>query len=153
MKIKVLMRIPQRPLPQGRGECRGVVFAGRAGGKLSFYKHDLAGDGRGTLSGLFRNRHPRHVRAFTDGTRNRPGSVARPIIAGAVKKFWTDVIWGDDDYMFIDTPPGTGDVPLTVFQSIPVDGVVIVTSLQELVGMIERFDGSWLDELLYTITK
>lgn len=59
-----------------------------------------------------------------------------PVIAGAVKQFWTDVIWGDIDYMFIDMPPGTGDVPLTVFQSIPVDGIVIVTSPQELVSMI-----------------
>ncbi|MBQ2661837.1 MAG: Mrp/NBP35 family ATP-binding protein [Clostridia bacterium] len=59
-----------------------------------------------------------------------------PVIAGAVKQFWTDVIWGNVDYMFIDMPPGTGDVPLTVFQSIPVDGIVIVASPQELVGMI-----------------
>lgn len=59
-----------------------------------------------------------------------------PIVAGVVKQFWTDVIWGDVDIMFIDMPPGTGDVPLTVFQSIPVDGIVIVTSPQELVGMI-----------------
>lgn len=59
-----------------------------------------------------------------------------PIIAGAVKQFWTDVIWEDVDYMFVDMPPGTGDVPLTVFQSIPLDGIVIVTSPQELVGMI-----------------
>ncbi|MDR1628752.1 MAG: Mrp/NBP35 family ATP-binding protein [Oscillospiraceae bacterium] len=59
-----------------------------------------------------------------------------PIIAGTVKQFWTDVIWSDVDIMFIDMPPGTGDVPLTVFQSIPVDGIVIVTSPQELVGMI-----------------
>lgn len=59
-----------------------------------------------------------------------------PIIAGTVKQFWTDVMWGDVDYMFIDMPPGTGDVPLTVFQSIPVDGIVIVASPQELVGMI-----------------
>jgi len=59
-----------------------------------------------------------------------------PIIAGTVKQFWTDVIWGDVDYLFIDMPPGTGDVPLTVFQSIPVDGVIIVTSPQELVSMI-----------------
>ncbi len=58
-----------------------------------------------------------------------------PVIAGTVKQFWTDVIW-DTDYMFIDMPPGTGDVPLTVFQSIPVDGIVIVTSPQELVSMI-----------------
>lgn len=59
-----------------------------------------------------------------------------PVIGGTVKQFWTDVVWGDVDYMFIDMPPGTGDVPLTVFQSIPVDGIVIVTSPQELVGMI-----------------
>ena len=59
-----------------------------------------------------------------------------PLIAGAVKQFWTDVIWGDVDYMFIDMPPGTGDVPLTVFQSIKIDGIIIVTSPQELVSMI-----------------
>jgi Mrp family chromosome partitioning ATPase len=59
-----------------------------------------------------------------------------PIIAGVVKQFWTDVIWGDIDYMFIDLPPGTGDVPLTVFQSIAVDGIIVVTSPQELVSMI-----------------
>ncbi len=59
-----------------------------------------------------------------------------PVIAGAVKQFWTDVVWGDVDYMFVDMPPGTGDVPLTVFQSIPVDGIVVVTSPQELVSMI-----------------
>lgn len=59
-----------------------------------------------------------------------------PVIAGAVKQFWTDVVWGDVDVMFIDMPPGTGDVPLTVFQSIPVDGIVVVASPQELVSMI-----------------
>ena len=59
-----------------------------------------------------------------------------PVIAGTVKQFWSDVIWENVDYMFIDMPPGTGDVPLTVFQSIPVDGIVIVTTPQELVGMI-----------------
>ena len=59
-----------------------------------------------------------------------------PIIASAVKQFWTDVIWEDVDFMFIDMPPGTGDVPLTVFQSIAVDGIIIVTSPQELVSMI-----------------
>jgi len=61
-----------------------------------------------------------------------------PVIAGAVKQFWTDIIWGDLDYLFVDMPPGTGDVPLTVFQSLPVDGIVIVTSPQELVGMIVK---------------
>lgn len=61
-----------------------------------------------------------------------------PVIAGVVKQFWTDVMWGDLDYLFIDMPPGTGDVPLTVFQSLPVDGVVIVTSPQDLVRMIVK---------------
>ena len=59
-----------------------------------------------------------------------------PVIAGTVKQFWSDVVWGDLDYLFVDMPPGTGDVPLTVFQSLPVDGVVIVTSPQDLVQMI-----------------
>lgn len=59
-----------------------------------------------------------------------------PIIAGAVKQFWTDVIWNNVDVMFIDMPPGTGDVPLTVLQSIPVDGIVVVTSPQTLVSMV-----------------
>lgn len=59
-----------------------------------------------------------------------------PVIAGAVKQFWTDVIWNDVDYMFVDMPPGTGDVPLTVFQSLPVDGIIVVTSPQDLVSMI-----------------
>ena len=59
-----------------------------------------------------------------------------PVIAGTVKQFWTDVCWGDVDYMYVDMPPGTGDVPLTVFQSLPVAGIVIVASPQELVSMI-----------------
>ncbi len=59
-----------------------------------------------------------------------------PVISGTVKQFWTDVIWKDVDYMFVDMPPGTGDVPLTVFQSLPLDGIVVVTSPQELVSMI-----------------
>jgi len=59
-----------------------------------------------------------------------------PVIAGTVKQFWTDVNWGEVDFLYVDMPPGTGDVPLTVFQSLPVDGIVIVTSPQELVSMI-----------------
>ena len=59
-----------------------------------------------------------------------------PVIAGVVKQFWTDVVWGDDEYLFVDMPPGTGDVPLTVFQSLPVDGILVVTTPQELVSMI-----------------
>lgn len=59
-----------------------------------------------------------------------------PVIAGTVTQFWTDVVWNQVDYMFVDMPPGTGDVPLTVFQSLPVDGIIVVTSPQELVSMI-----------------
>ena len=59
-----------------------------------------------------------------------------PVIAGTVKQFWSDVVWNEVDYMFVDMPPGTGDVPLTVFQSLPLDGIVIVSSPQELVSMI-----------------
>lgn len=59
-----------------------------------------------------------------------------PILGNTVKQFWTDVVWGEVDYMFIDMPPGTGDVPLTVFQSLDIDGIIIVTSPQELVSMI-----------------
>ena len=61
-----------------------------------------------------------------------------PVIAGAVKQFWQDVVWGDLDYLFIDCPPGTGDVPLTVFQTIPLDGIIIVTSPQDLVSLIVK---------------
>ena len=70
---------------------------------------------------------------------NHPGDPVvwrGPVIAGAVKQFWTDVIWEDVDYLFVDMPPGTGDVPLTVFQSLPVNGIMIVTSPQDLVSMI-----------------
>lgn len=59
-----------------------------------------------------------------------------PMITGTVKQFWTDVVWGDVDYMFVDMPPGTGDIPLTVFQSLPLDGIIVVASPQELVSMI-----------------
>ena len=61
-----------------------------------------------------------------------------PVIAGVVKQFWNEVVWGDIDYLLVDMPPGTGDVPLTVFQSLPVNGIVVVTSPQELVGMIVK---------------
>ena len=61
-----------------------------------------------------------------------------PVISGVVRQFWQEVVWGDIDYLFVDMPPGTGDVPLTVFQSLPIDGIIIVTSPQDLVTMIVR---------------
>ena len=69
---------------------------------------------------------------------NQPVIWRGPIVGNAVKQFWTDVVWGDLDYLLIDMPPGTGDVPLTVFQSLPVDGIIVVTSPQELVQMIVK---------------
>ena len=69
---------------------------------------------------------------------NQPVVWRGPVISGVIQQFWTDVMWGDIDYLFVDMPPGTGDVPLTVFQSLPVDGVVIVTSPQDLVQMIVK---------------
>ena len=67
---------------------------------------------------------------------NEPVIWRGPVIAGVVKQFWTDVAWGDVDYLFVDMPPGTGDVPLTAFQSLPLDGIIIVTSPQDLVSMV-----------------
>ena len=67
---------------------------------------------------------------------NSPVVWRGPILANVVKQFWSDTVWGDVDYMFVDMPPGTGDVPLTVFQSLPVDGIIVVTTPQELVSMI-----------------
>ena len=66
----------------------------------------------------------------------RPVVWRGPVIAGVVKQFWTDAVWNEVDFMFVDMPPGTGDVPLTVFQSLPLDGIVIVTTPQDLVSMI-----------------
>ena len=71
-------------------------------------------------------------------TEDQPVIWRSPVITGALKQFWTDVAWGDVDYMFVDMPPGTGDIPLTVFQALPVDGILIVTTPQDLVSMIVR---------------
>ena len=71
-------------------------------------------------------------------TEDQPVIWRGPVISGTMKQFWTEVAWGDVDYMFVDLPPGTGDVPLTLFQSFPVDGIIIVTTPQELVEMIVR---------------
>ena len=74
-----------------------------------------------------------------------------PMIAGAVRQFWTDVNWGDIDYMFVDMPPGTGDVPLTVYQSLPLDGIILVTSPQQLVAMIVEKAANMSTEMLVPI--
>ena len=70
-----------------------------------------------------------------------------PVVAGVVKQFWSDVVWGDIDYLFVDMPPGTGDVPLTVFQSLPVSEIVVVTSPQDLVQLIVKKALSMADQM------
>lgn len=108
---------PSAPTAFGVTECQGA-------------------DEHGLVPGADPHGHSGNVHQSAAGQPCRPGGMARPVIAGAVKQFWTDVIWEDVDYLFVDMPPGTGDVPLTVFQSLPVDGVIIVTSPQDLVSMI-----------------
>lgn len=94
----------------------------------------------GTEDGIYPNESPQGIKVMSINLllddETAPVVWRGPMIANTVKQFWTDVIWGDIDYMFIDMPPGTGDVPLTVFQSLPVEGIVMVTSPQELVSMI-----------------
>ena len=95
---------------------------------------------RGSEKGLLPSESKNGVKIMSLNlvTRNETDPVVwrGPVIAGVVKQFWTDVYWGDVDYMFVDMPPGTGDVPLTVFQSLPVDTIIVVTSPQDLVSMI-----------------
>lgn len=128
-----------------------AVMLSRMGYRVGVLDADITGPSIPRMFGI-------HDKAFGDGERIFPAETEKgievmsinlmldsddapviwrgPVIAGAVKQFWEDVAWGELDVMVIDMPPGTGDVPLTVFQSLPVDGIVIVLSPQELVGMI-----------------
>lgn len=103
----------------------------------SFGIHGMA---KGNEMGIYPSESEKGVRVMSVNllldSEETPVIWRGPVIAGTVKQFWTDVVWGDVDYMFVDMPPGTGDVPLTVFQSIPLDGIIIVTSPQDLVSMI-----------------
>jgi len=128
-----------------------AVLASRAGKRVAVLDADITGpsipkafglsggtlqDERGILPVLSTGGvHVMSLNLLVDNP-NDPVVWRGPVIAGAVKQFWSDVFWDDIDIMFVDMPPGTGDVPLTVFQSLPVDGVVVVASPQELVGMI-----------------
>lgn len=124
-----------------KGYSVGIMDADITGPSIP-KMYGIHGGAQGTDSGLF----PRDAK---DGTKimsinllleneEDPVIWRGPVIAGVVKQFWTDVIWGDVDVLLVDMPPGTGDVPLTVFQSLPLDGVVIVTSPQDLVKMIVK---------------
>ena len=128
-----------------------AVEAARKGLKVGILDADITGPsipkGFGLAGGSYQGEHGIEPAVTTSGIRvislnmlvedpSDPVVWRGPVIAGAVKQFWTDVHWGELDVMFVDMPPGTGDVPLTVFQSLPVDGAVVVTTPQDLVEMI-----------------
>ena len=128
-----------------------AVNAQRAGYKAAILDADITGPSipksfgirdkaMGTDFGILPNETATGIKIMSTNlmleTDTTPVVWRGPVIAGAVKQFYTDVIWNDVDFMFVDMPPGTGDVPLTVFQSLPVDGIIVVTSPQELVSMI-----------------
>lgn len=130
-----------------------AVLMNRKGYTTGILDADITGPSIPKMFGINRRAHSNELGILPERTANdiavmsinllleqadQPVIWRGPILAGAVKQFWTDVIWGDLDFLFIDMPPGTGDVPLTVFQSIPLDGIVIVTSPQELVSMIVK---------------
>lgn len=129
------------------------VLINRKGYKTGILDADITGPSIPKMFGITRKAQGNELGIFPGKTHNdirimstnllleqadAPVIWRGPLLAGTVKQFWTDVIWGDLDFLFIDMPPGTGDVPLTVFQSIPLDGIVIVTSPQELVSMIVK---------------
>ena len=128
-----------------------AVNAQRAGYKAAILDADITGPSipkafgirekaMGTDFGILPNKTTTGIEIMSTNlmleTDTTPVGWRGPVIAGAVKQFYTDVIWNEVDFMFVDMPPGTGDVPLTVFQSLPVDGIIVVTSPQELVSMI-----------------
>lgn len=130
-----------------------AILMNRKGYNVGILDADITGPSIPKMFGITRKAQSNELGIFPEHTHNDirvmsinllleqedvPVIWRGPLLAGTVKQFWTDVLWGDLDFMFIDMPPGTGDVPLTVFQSIPLDGIVIVTSPQELVSMIVK---------------
>ena len=130
-----------------------AVLMNRKGYKVGILDADITGPSIPKMFGITRKAKANELGIIPESTENgikvmsvnlllekedSPVIWRGPILAGTVKQFWTDVVWEELDYLFIDMPPGTGDVPLTVFQSIPLDGVVIVTSPQELVSLIVK---------------
>lgn len=125
----------------GRGYTVGILDADITGPSIP-KMFGIKGRAQGCDDGIFPAETENGIRLISVNllleTEDTPVIWRGPIIADVVKQFWTDVIWGDLDYLIIDMPPGTGDVPLTVFQTIPVDGIVMVTSPQDLVGLIVK---------------
>lgn len=124
---------------QRRGHRCGVLDADITGPSMSI-NLGIKGKAQATEIGILPQTAPCGIEVISANmflpNESDPVVWRGPLIAGMVKQFWSDVIWTDIDYMFVDMPPGTGDVPLTVFQSLPVDGIIVVTSPQELVSMI-----------------
>jgi Mrp family chromosome partitioning ATPase len=130
-----------------------AVLMSRKGKKVGIMDADITGPSIPKMFGLTKNAESNELGILPQKTKeglevisinlllgqeDSPVIWRGPILCGAVKQFWTDVLWGDLDYLFVDLPPGTGDVPLTVFQSLPLSGIVIVTSPQDLVQLIVR---------------
>lgn len=125
----------------GKGYRVGILDADITGPSIP-KMFGLTGPAEGDDHGLFPSETDSGIRVMSINLlmedREAPVIWRGPVIANMVKQFWSDVMWGELDYLFVDMPPGTGDVPLTVFQSLPIDGTVLVTSPQELVKMIVK---------------
>ncbi len=128
-------------LMASKGYSVGILDADITGPSIP-RMYGLTGSAMGTEDGIYPRITKNGVKVISVNlllpSEDTPVIWRGPILAGMVKQFWTDVVWGDLDYLFVDMPPGTGDVPLTVFQSIPLSGTVIVTSPQDLVQMIVK---------------
>ena len=111
----------------------------------------VKGQAEGDMNGIYPKETKNGIRIMSINmlleSEDTPVIWRGPVLAGVVKQFWTDVIWGELDYLLVDMPPGTGDVPLTVFQSLPLDGIIIVTSPQDLVTMIVKMAYNMAEEM------
>ncbi len=124
-----------------RGYAVGILDADLTGPSIQ-KMFGIKGQAEGDMNGIYPKETANGIRVMSINMlledEELPVIWRGPVLAGVVKQFWTDVIWGELDYLLVDMPPGTGDVPLTVFQSLPLDGIVIVTSPQDLVTMIVK---------------
>ena len=124
-----------------RGFSVGILDADLTGPSIQ-KMFGIKGQAEGDMNGIYPKETANGIRVMSINMlledEELPVIWRGPVLAGVVKQFWTDVIWGELDYLLVDMPPGTGDVPLTVFQSLPLDGIVIVTSPQDLVTMIVK---------------
>lgn len=124
-----------------RGYAVGILDADITGPSIA-KMFGITGQAEGDMNGIYPKETANGIRVMSINMLlenvEDPVVWRGPVLAGVVKQFWTDVVWGDLDYLLVDLPPGTGDVPLTVFQSLPIDGLIIVTSPQSLVTMIVK---------------